>query len=121
MVDTFVNDKQPLKGCPKSWKEAYGWTDAANKNKEGVDVKWDFDCGYKLDYDGELIYVSSRFYPPKEHYGDTWDGTVRIYISGKKIVEKEFDCPSLDELRDEVESYIKSIAEKVQSAIEGII
>ena len=115
----IINGGEPLEGCPKSWDEAHKWEEKVNGNKEEItNVIWKYDCGFKLDYDGGLLYVSSRFYPPKEHYGKTWDGTVTVSIAGKEISKQEFDCITLGELRDKVELYVNTIADKVKSAIE---
>lgn len=38
---------------------------ADDRNEErNSPVKWSWDCGLKLDYDGPILRVSSRFYPP---------------------------------------------------------
>lgn len=105
------NGGDPLEGCPKDFEEANGWADEANKNKgeEGEVPWWSFDCGFKLDFDGPLVEVSSRFYPPTTHYGPKWDGTVTIFVLGKRFIEQEFECDSLDELREQVESYVNSL------------
>jgi len=105
----IFNGGKPLEGCPKSWDDAHKWEDKANAGKdEYSEPKWKWDCGFKLDFDGSLIEVSSRFYPPKEHYRSTWDGTVSLFICGKIFAEKEFDCKTLDELQIEVENYVKN-------------
>lgn len=113
----------PLPGCPESWDEAYAAQAKMNGgiSKEHDDYgdrpRWRFDCGFKLDFDGPLLDVSSRFYPPKSHYGATWDGGVAIHMFGQDIASKEFDCATLEELHAQVEAYVKVIAEKVAEAI----
>ena len=95
---------------------AKDWQEKANEKKEIFDEpKWSFDCGFKLDYDGGLLSIGSRFYPPKTHYGATWDGTVHVYLLDKTIEEKKFDCQTIDELQKQVDEYVNSITEKVQS------
>lgn len=109
----IFNGGNSLPGCPNSYEEADEWTDEANKDKEYQPL-WRFDCGFKLDFDGPLISVESRFYPPKSHYGPKWDGSTRISLLDRKIEEKEFECDSLDELRESVEEYVNGFVEKLQ-------
>ena len=65
IIDGGIN----LEGSPSSWAEAHRWVDEVNKNKYDDGPLWGWDCGFKLDYDGEIIKVSSRFNPPAPHYG----------------------------------------------------
>ena len=114
----IFNGGDPLDDCPKSWDEARKWEDFANK---GIDVdfepQWGFDCGYKLDYDGPILYACSRFYPPKTHYGPKWDGTVVIYLMAKTLTEKKFKCESLGSLKQEVSEYINSFVAKLKTVL----
>lgn len=110
----IVNGGDPLPGCPENWDDAKAWQGAANKAVEGEQApKWGFDCGFKLDYDGPLITIESRFYPPKSHYGPMWDGQATLRISGRIVEEKKFDCDSLDELKQQVEAYKDLIQSKI--------
>jgi hypothetical protein len=110
----ICNGGNPLEGCPKDFKEADAWADAANENKnEHSEPKWSFDCGFKLDFDGPILNVSSRFYPPKTHYGPKWDGTVTVFLMGEEVLEKKFECDTLEQLKEEVEVYVKNLVTKV--------
>lgn len=111
----IINGGNPLEGCPKDWDKAREIEEQLNQGKEGDDIKWKFDCGFKLDFDGSLIRISSRFYPPKTHYGTTWDGTVSIFMMDREVAEKKFDCNSLSELKSQVESYVNSIIKRIES------
>ena len=107
--EIIIDGGDPLPGCPGSQDEVNRWVDTANEEKEEYyEPQWGFDCGFKLDYDGPLLSVSSRFYPPKTHYGPKWDGTVSIYLLDKKVKVREFECPTLDVLKEEVEVYVES-------------
>lgn len=127
-----MQDKKWLQGdgVPISWEEAYKieadmngieFTNAKETHlyikEKGYDMPvWDFDCNFKLDYDGPILKISSRFYPPVGRYGgDSWDGDVSVYIVGKLVSEKRFDCPTLIGLKSEVEKYVKSIIDKVKN------
>ena len=109
----IINGGNPLNDCPTDWEWAENWAEGANKNSEGID--WNWDCGFKLDYDGPILRVSSRFYPPKTHYGKTWDGNVSIYLFDNEILKKEFDCPTLEDLKKEVESFVSHYIKVVKS------
>lgn len=108
----IINGGDPLEGCPKDFKEADAWAEKANEDNEDG-PKWSFDCGFKLDYDGPVISVSSRFYPPTTHGGSTWDGTVSVFFFDKEIREKKFDCKTLDELKSEVEKYVYGLKNEI--------
>jgi len=114
----IINGGNQLEGCPSDWDEAKKIQEKLNEGKEEFGVpNWRFDCGFKLDFDGALMSVSSRFYPPKTHYGATWDGSVTISFMGKKFEEKKFDCQTLDELKNQVEGYVNSFGEKLRSLL----
>lgn len=110
----IINGGNPLPGCPSNWDGAHDIEAKLNEGKVEMDPKWSFDCGFKLDFDGSLVSISSRFYPPKEHYGTTWDGAVTIYLLNEVIAKKEFDCQTLDELEKAVNDYIQTIKEKLK-------
>ena len=113
-VVAILNGGNPLEGCPQTYAEADKWAEDANtEREEWRDPKWGFDCGFKLDFDGPLVRVSSRFYPPKTHYGPTWDGKVHIVVGDHEVITKEFDCKTLDELHDAVEKYVSSVRLKL--------
>lgn len=117
----IFNGGKPLEGCPTDWKEAESIEEQLNRDKD-IDnyptlPRWKFNCGFKLDYDGAIIEICSRFYPPKTHYGPTWDGTVSVMFLGKDIEEKKFDCPTLPILQKEVEEYVQSVINRIESAL----
>ena len=63
-----------------NWDNAYKWADKANDEKqlEQVEPRWSWDCGLKLDYDGGLLRVSSRFYQERENI---FSGSVSFLIN----------------------------------------
>lgn len=121
----IFNGGNPLPGCPESWEEAYALEKKFNEDKnwerETDDFKeqpvWSFDCGFKLDFDGPLIDMSSRFYPPKSHYGSTWDGTASVRLMGKDVAKKKFDCPTIEELKTQVEAWRDEIIAKIKASL----
>jgi hypothetical protein len=90
-----------------SWDDARSWEESANDKREDTDITWSFDCNFKLDFDGSLISVSSRFYPPSYNNNRGWEGKVDLYCGNAKISTKDFFEGSLDTLRGSVEAYIK--------------
>jgi hypothetical protein len=90
----IINGGDPEKDCPKTWEEAYAIEAKMNEGKqENCEPLWDFDCGFKLDFDGPLVKVSSRFYPPKSFDSKIWDGSVQIYMGNTDLCLREFnDC-----------------------------
>lgn len=115
-----MNGGNPLPGCPTDWDEAKAIEQNLNNGNDREDVDgptWRFDCGFKLDYDGPLLSVSSRFYPPKTHYGATWDGTATVFLLNEIVGEKKFDSPTLEELKKQVEEYVGGFVEKIKAAL----
>ena len=107
----------PLPGCPTDWDSASEWAKQVNGDKFESKPVWEWDCGFKLDFEGPLINVSSRFYPPKSHYGATWDGTVTIGTTlGNASIEKKFDCPTLEELHRQVTEFVHGFAASLEQA-----
>ena len=112
----IINGGNPLPGsdCPSNYHDAHIWAD---KNNEGRKIKWCWDCGFKLDFDyhnEKGINVSSRFYPPKTHYGEGWDGHVTIYFMDKKLLNIPIFENSLEQLKRKVHGLmIIRILEKI--------
>jgi len=115
----ILNGGDPLQGCPESWEEAKKIQEQLNEGNNGYGPQWGFDCGFKLDFDGPILHVSSRFYPPKTHYGATWDGTVDFMLLGQDINTKKFDCETLDELQKQVTEYVNGLSSQIKALIES--
>jgi len=113
-----INGGNPLKGCPESFTEANAWADNANVDSLEFTPQWGFDCGFKLDFDGPILGVTSRFYPPTEFYGHFWDGTVTVLLMGKEIKEKKIIAKTLDELKVKVDNYVKEIVSSLGSLVD---
>lgn len=100
---------------------AHKWADNANKNSTNT-CKWSWDCGLKLDYDGELCCISSRFYPPhknSEDYGK-YNGNISVYVLNEKIHTHEIEADTLENLKSLVEKYVLEIEDKIKSSINSI-
>ena len=101
------------------WDAAYKWQE--NVNVEGSLIKWSWDCGLKLDYDGDVCRISSRFYPPHKSsvgYGK-YHGTITVTIIDaiEGIHKHEVEADTLDELQKTVENYVSKILDKMHNAI----
>lgn len=114
----IINGGNPLLDTdfPKSWEAAHEWEEKTN---EGIDEfcnpKWKFDCGFKLDFDGPIVSVSSRFYPPTDFYGPGWDGEIDIRVLDKTVYSEKVNCKNLDELKIAVDRIIKKIFDKIMN------
>ncbi len=96
-----------------SWAYMRAWITVANEEKDnGCEPEWSLDCGRRLDFDGPLIRVSSRFFPPAES-DPGWNGIVNICFFDDRITFKSFECNTLEELKREVEGYKKKIASEM--------
>lgn len=110
----IINGGDPIKDCPLNYDAADKWANEVNAEKhEWSQPRWEWDCGFKLDFDGPVLRFSSRFYPPKTHYGDKWDGTITVIVLERVILEKKFECETLDELRSQVETFTKEYASEL--------
>lgn len=100
------------------WDYAYEWQEKVNQDKNKYEsVIWNWDCGFKLDYDGPILRISSRFYPIGLRSNTSWDGNVSIMFGTDKIHEKQFISESLDELKISVETYVENITNCLNNII----
>lgn len=104
------------------WDAAYKWQEEANK--EDPLIKWSWDCGLKLDYDGDVCKISSRFYPPHKssaEYGK-YEGTISVSIGDweENLHEHKIEAATLDELKELTEAYVSKILAKMHNAIRAV-
>lgn len=64
---------------------------------------------WTLDFDGPVLSFSSRFYPPKTHSGDKWDGSLTVNVMGREIMQKWFECETLEDLRSAVKAFTEEL------------
>ena len=101
-----------------NWDNAKVWEEKANEKKEIFDEpKWSLDCNFKLDFDGSLLRLRSRFYPTHKNAGNWWEGTVTVNFLDTELLKKEFKCDTLDELKIEVEKFTKHYAGAIKSRL----
>lgn len=92
------------------------WEENANIKKDDNEPRWSWDCNFKLDFDGPLLSLCSRFYPPYNNIGK-WEGNVSVNLLDVKILKKEFKCDTLDELKIEVEKFSKHYINSIKSRL----
>jgi hypothetical protein len=105
----------------ENWYLANKWCEERNDNL-GEAVKWSFDCGFKLDFDGALLFASSRFYPPHKSHEDygKWQGNITFILLGEKIHQKEVEANTLDEIANSTEKYVKDKIEELKPKIKEL-
>ncbi len=111
---------ESLPGAPESWKAAHSWAESANADKDEGGPLWRWDCHFKLDYDGPLLQILSRFYPPAKYHGPKWGGTCYLRFGEETITTQGFTCGSLDELKKQVEAYVEHLQEQAKQRLRGI-
>lgn len=90
------------------WKKLHTSIDKFNEDKYIYSEPfWGTDCGLKVDFDGPLVHVESRFYFKGE---GKYTGGVRINLLQTLVAEKDFVADSLEELRPLVEEYVRDFA-----------
>jgi len=123
-IETFKKslDNRESFSYSEMFKTAEKWSKERN-DKNDSDIKWSWDCGLKLDYDGSLVTISSRFYPPHKSHADfgKYSGWVSIYFLDEKIGEKEFIESSLDSLALEVETFVSEIVQKIKETLSPLV
>ena len=120
MYEKVTSNLHPicLKIMELNWDNAKAWEEKANEEKEIYNQpKWRWDCNFKLDFDGSLLSISSRFYPPHKNNGDWWEGNVTVNFLDTELLKKEFKCDTLDELKKEVEKFTKHYATTIKSRL----
>lgn len=136
MVTIIQNGGSPIGDCPQSWDQAPGvLADLNEKSKTAFtanglcmhdtdsdrSLAWKFDCGFKLDFDGTLCSISSRFYPPKSYYGPKWDGSIHVDTGAGETHEVKFDAPTLNALSDRVNEFTVGLLATINSAASAYI
>lgn len=108
-----------LPGAPKSWEEFKQWVKEKNEEKPEAWEKIEFfaDCHCKLDFDGPILSLSCRFYPPAKLYGPKWDGSISVYLLDEKIKTIKIEYDTLDELHDAIIKNTQRIIEDIKTIL----
>ncbi len=114
----IMTDEQRAQGLPTSWAAAYKWQEEVNGEKsKHYEPVWNWDCSMKLDYDGPLATVSSRFYPPTKNYGVGWDGTITLSVDNRTVEKISMNENTLEDLRSKTESVVNDFAAKLKAYV----
>jgi hypothetical protein len=97
------------------WEVAHQWEDRVNEARnEFEEPVWSWDCNFKLDFDGPLMSVNSRFYPGHktneffQNGHDGWKGWVEIRVGPNSVERREFCEESPEAIRVAVEAHIEA-------------
>jgi hypothetical protein len=116
--NTYIfNGGNPLPNSPDSWDHAKQIEN--DLNEKSIYIEWKFDCGFKLDYDGPIVQISSRFYPPAHYYGPHWDGEVELLFLDDTLASKHFEYETLAELAKNVKLYVDELIQKIGNILIG--
>jgi len=104
------------------WEAAYKWQEQANEEDDLI--KWSWDCGLKLDYNGDVCRISSRFYPPHKNHAEygKYYGVICVMIGdGKKYrYIHEIEVETLDELQKLAEDFVSKTIDKMHNALRSV-
>ena len=101
------------------WEKAKIWKEDANADKNDyLEPVWSWDCGLKLDFDGPLMSISSRFYQIND---DIFSGSVSILIGGDNLHEREFTGKHITFLKNQVEEYVESVRGKLTNHLKKLM
>ena len=106
-----INSKEAYEAAQQWQKEA---------NESNYLINWSWDCGFKLDYDGSVCQINSRFYPPHKstvEYGK-YHGDITVILNNKEKHRHTLEAKSLDELRFLAEKHVDMFVKKIESALE---
>lgn len=110
-------------GTEEDWEQARKW---ASENTGDV-LEFSWDCGFKLDYDGNVLKILSRFYPPHKNHidyiektGNKYSGKMTIYFLEKKLHEVEILASSLDELAAKAKVKANELLLLIDKAVNSI-
>jgi len=110
-------------GSDDDWKQAREW---AEENSGDI-LEFSWDVGFKLDYDGEVLKILSRFYPPhKKHVdyiertGKKYTGQMTVYFLDKELHEVEIHANSLDELAEKAKAKADELISLIDKAVSSI-
>ncbi len=101
-----------------------------------VEIKWTPDCQGKWDYDGDVVNVSSRYWPRGGGFHTFsrevgWEGnearpdirpsaTSSIYIGEDRIASHDFEGDTEAEVKASVEAWVAEQVTRVTAAVRAL-
>lgn len=102
-----------------TFDEENKWLELANKYKDKyIQPVWSWDCNHKLDFDGPLLRVSSRFYQERDKI---YSGSVDFVMGEKPIFSREFSSRHIENLQNVVEEYCAMVQIQLTDLLVNII
>jgi hypothetical protein len=99
---------------------AEAWAKVANGEKEKfTHPLWNWDCGFKLDLDGPIVSLESRFYPPARNGTGLWNGGMRLRLLDEIVDQVEISAATLDELKVKADAQILKFVEDLKAHYNG--
>lgn len=81
---------------------------------------WTLDCQGKQDMDGDLVQLSTRFYPG-EYQRNGWCSTIAsIYVGDERVAEAEFEAPTESEVKVLTEAWAREAAGRIETAVKAL-
>lgn len=110
---------------PMPWHDAIKWKKQANEGKDHNSCgtlafpNWSWGCSFRLDYDGGIVRLNSRFWPesPDDTKEPLWNGVCHFSIFDVNIIEKTFPNTQLDQLRIDVETWVNETTSLIASCL----
>ena len=91
-------------------------------------AKWTDDCQGKKNYDGPVISISTRFWPPNYDGKGRYSARSHLMIDhnnepddfpdGYSVIEQEFYGLTEDEVKKQVEEFAQKMMDRVVKAVQ---
>lgn len=80
-------------------------------------IGWRHDCQGKQDYDGRLVEVSTRYWPPNYDPHGQHTAHSSILLGGMAVTDSNFTAPTMAKCKRQVEQWVASQIKIVETAI----
>jgi len=87
-------------------------------------IDWTDDCNGKKDYDGELVCISTRFWPSNYQKNGSCSAKCHVMMmdggrsgESKDLIAQHFEGDSFDSVSSQVEEWAQTQADRVYKAI----
>lgn len=82
-------------------------------------LAWRNDCQGKKDYDGRLVEVSTRYWPPNYDAHGQHTAHSSILLGGMAVTDRNFTAPTIAECKRQVEQWVASQIQILEAAVIG--
>lgn len=77
-------------------------------------IKWGHDMQGKQNYDGAVVALSTRLWPPSYRIDRRWSACATLTIGGLVLAEERFDDETEEGLKALVEAWLEGRAKRIQ-------